>query len=232
MPRPLIAIPGRFASNSTGIRMESLALADRLLASVYNAGGEPVLIYPRGTEEIKDRLVRFDGLLLPGGSDVDPLLYGESEIDPSVYGVNSDQDAFDISMFLTSIEMSIPTLAICRGFQIVNVALGGSLEQDMRDPHRDRLHPINVSGSVAEITGSSVMASCYHHQRVQRLAEGLRVLATDEDGTVEAADLPNASGWFIGLQWHPEDTASSDNAQSALFVEFVQQATKFASAKR
>jgi putative glutamine amidotransferase len=232
MSRPLIAIPGRFASKSTGIRLESLALADRLLASVYEAGGEPVLVYPRGLDEMKDRLSRFDGLLLPGGSDVDPHLYGANEIDPSVYGVNTDQDAFDIAAFTASISMSVPTLAICRGFQIVNVALGGSLEQDMRDPHRDRIHPIGVTGRIAEITGSSVMASCYHHQRVDRLADGLRVLATDDDGTVEAADLPSASGWFVGLQWHPEDTASQDSSQSALFVEFVKAAAEFASARR
>lgn len=231
MSRPVVAIPGRFADRATGIRKDSIALSDRLMASVYDAGGEPIMIYPRSVEEIADRFGWVDGLLLPGGGDVDPLRYADSAHE-EVYGVNAAQDAFDIALVNWAFDCGVPMLAICRGFQVINVALGGTLEQDMRDPHRDHLHQITVTGAVAEITGSTVLASCFHHQRVERLAEGLRVLATDDDGTVEAVDLPQSKGWFLGLQWHPEDTAKSDDTQSALFVKLVNEAHRFASARR
>lgn len=218
--RPLIGIPGRFAAHADGLRRDAVVNAERLLAGVYNAGGEPLTIFP-SDDGLDDRLNFLNGILLPGGGDVDPHLYGETTIDDSVYGVNAHQDAFDVAVLTWALERGLPTLAICRGFQVVNVALGGTLEQNMSDPHRNRRHTVSVSGAVAELTGSTVDASCYHHQRVKDLAPGLRVLATADDGTIEAADLPSATGWFLAVQWHPEDTAADDSAQQSIFNALV-----------
>lgn len=230
MSRPMIAIPGRFADQAHLIRREAIALSDRLMKSVLVAGGEPVMIYPDEPAELDARYGWIDGLLLPGGGDVDPLIYADAR--GKVYGVSRAQDDFDIALTRWALDNGIPTLAICRGFQVVNVALGGTLEQDMQVPHRDLVHDVNVDGAVAAITGPKVTASCWHHQRVERLADGLRVLSTDGDGTIEAADMPSAKGWFIGLQWHPEDTAAEDGDQAALFGKFVTAAAAFASARR
>lgn len=222
--RPLIGIPGRFAAKADGLRREAIVNAERLLDGIYRAAGEPLTIYPEGS--IDNRFDYLDGLLLPGGGDVDPALYGEEISDDSVYGVNSDQDAFDIQILRWALARSIPVLAICRGFQVANVALGGSLEQNMNLPHRNHLHQIDVSGSLAELTGAAVKASCYHHQRIKDLASDLRVLARAEDGTVEAADLPTATNWFLAVQWHPEDTAAEDSSQQAIFNAFVERARR------
>lgn len=220
--RPLIGIPGRFAAKADGLRREAIVNAERLLDGVYRAGGEPITIFPEGS--IEDRFDFLDGLLLPGGGDVDPALYGEEIADDSVYGVNSDQDAFDIALLKWALAKSLPVLAICRGFQVVNVALGGSLEQNMSSPHRNQVHEIGVTGALADLTGTTVNASCFHHQRVKELAADLRILARAEDGTVEAADLPTATNWFLAVQWHPEDTAADDASQQAIFNTFVDRA--------
>ena len=94
----------------------------------------------------------------------------------------------------------------------------------MSEPHRDHIHEVKVSGSIADITGDTVQASCFHHQRIKKLAPGLRVLATDSDGTVEAAELEEAKAWFLAVQWHPEDTSASDASQQAVFDTFVAKA--------
>ena len=230
MGRPIIAIPGRYADTATLIRRSAMALAERLMESVHAAGGEPVMIYPESVPAVASRFAWIDGLLLPGGGDVNPLLY-DSSVDSSVNGVNEKQDAFDIELIKWALTTGVPMLAICRGLQVVNVALGGSLEQDMPQPHRAHKHEIKLSGLVAEISGERVTASCFHHQRVRQLAEGLRVLATDDDGTIEAVDRPDSVGWFLGVQWHPEDTAAEDGQQLALFTHLVASATEYSARK-
>jgi putative glutamine amidotransferase len=201
------------------------------MKTVADAGGEAVLVYPTADIDFESRFAWVDGVLLPGGADVDPLLYADHR-DGSVYGVDRRQDDFDIALSKWALDRGVPTLAICRGFQVINVALGGTLEQDMAEDHRDRMHTITVTGAIAGITGPTVEASCFHHQRVEKLAEGLRVLATDHDGTIEAVDRPDGAGWFFGLQWHPEDTADTDGHQAAIFAALVDAAEKFASGRR
>lgn len=224
--RPIIGIPGRVASEGDARRVRVRG-TQQILESIYAAGGEPVILYPR--HELAGRFDFIDGLLIPGGGDVDPTLYGDTDIHPEVYDVDHDQDLFDMAALRYALDHGIPTLAICRGFQVANVALGGTLEQHMDQHHRDMTHTIAVSGLVADITGPEVTASCYHHQRVKKLAPPFRVLATDTDGTIEAVDIPDAKGWFLGLQWHPEHTAAGDPAQQSVFDAFLKEAV---SAKR
>jgi putative glutamine amidotransferase len=209
--RPLIAIPARFASRTSALRYSAEVTARALIESVWRAGGEPVSIHP-DTADVPSRLSRFDGVLLPGGGDLAPSLYTDSA-DPNVYDVDEAQDAFDLAVARHALAFGLPLLAVCRGLHVVNVALGGTLDQDISG-HRHVVHPVRTSTD-------KITASCYHHQRINRLGAGLVATAWAADDTIEAVDLPGASGWFAAVQWHPEDTAAADPANQAFFDDFV-----------
>jgi putative glutamine amidotransferase len=234
--RPLIAIPARFTATTSALRYAAEANARALVEAVWRAGGEPATIHPHapiGTAdplEVGARLARFDGVLLPGGGDLAPHRYGENHAHSSVYDIDDEQDGFDLEVARQALDAGLPLLAICRGLQVVNVALGGILDQDMGGPdreHRHLVHPVTLRrGSLlGQVTGSEkVEASCYHHQRVARTGSGLTVTARAADGTAEALELPCPNGWFAAVQWHPEDTAADDSDQQALFDALVRAA--------
>ncbi|KUO18079.1 gamma-glutamyl-gamma-aminobutyrate hydrolase family protein [Streptomyces dysideae] len=232
MTRPLIAIPARFSATASALRYAAEVNARALVEAVWRAGGEPVSIHPSDPDEadVAARLARFDGVLLPGGGDIAPYRYGATGTHDRVYDVDDLQDAFDIEVARRALESGIPLLAICRGLQVVNVALGGSLHQDMGGPdgaHRHLLHPVTIapgSRTAQAVGAEKAEASCYHHQQVDRLGHGLSVTATAVDGTIEALELPGARSWFTAVQWHPEDTAHSDPAQQNLFDTLVRHA--------
>ncbi|MEU6259634.1 gamma-glutamyl-gamma-aminobutyrate hydrolase family protein [Streptomyces griseorubiginosus] len=228
-PRPLIAIPARFSATTSALRYAAEVNARALIEAVWRAGGEPASIHP-APGETTTRLARFDGVLLPGGGDLAPHRYGATDTHTSVYDVDDLQDAFDLEVARTALDLGRPLLAVCRGLQVVNVALGGTLEQDMGGPereHRHVTHPVEIRrGTLLErATGAEkAEASCYHHQRVHGLGTGLAVTARAADGTVEGLELPHAKGWFTAVQWHPEDTAFEDPAQQGLFDALVRAA--------
>lgn len=232
MTRPLIAIPARFSATTSALRYAAEVNARALVEAVWRAGGEPVSIHPSDPTrtDVATRLARFDGVLLPGGGDIAPHRYGATDRLDSVYDVDHLQDAFDLEVAHQALRTGIPLLAICRGLQVVNVALGGTLHQDMGGPgheHRRLLHPVTIrpgTRTAHAVGAEKAEASCYHHQRVERLGNGLTVTATAEDDTVEALELPTARGWFTAVQWHPEDTAHSDPAQQNLFDTLVRMA--------
>lgn len=227
--RPLIAIPARFSATTSALRYAAEVTARALTEAVWRAGGEPVTIHPAATDTAA-RLVRFDGVLLPGGGDLAPHRYGAADTHEAVYDVDDLQDTFDLEAARATLDAGLPLLAICRGLQVVNVALGGTLEQDMGGPdreHRHIVHPVGIRrGTLLEqATGAQkTEASCYHHQRVARLGEGLEPSAHAADGTVEGLELPSHDGWFTAVQWHPEDTAHQDPAQQGLFDALVRAA--------
>ncbi|WP_432172973.1 gamma-glutamyl-gamma-aminobutyrate hydrolase family protein [Streptomyces sp. Tue6028] len=229
MTRPLIAIPARFAATTSALRYAAEVNARALIEAVWRAGGEPASIHP-ALDDVAGRLARFDGVLLPGGGDLAPHRYGATDTHDSVYDVDDLQDDFDLELARQAIDSGVPLLAICRGLQVVDVALGGTLEQDMGGPdseHRHLVHPVAIRrGTLLErATGAEkVEASCYHHQRISRTGTGLTVTARAADGTVEGLELPGARGWFTAVQWHPEDTAHEDPAQQGLFDALVRAA--------
>jgi putative glutamine amidotransferase len=230
--RPLIAVPARFSATTSALRFAAEVNARALVEAVWRAGGEPATVHPadQPDADVAARLTRFDGVLLPGGGDIAPHRYGAAHTHARVYDVDDVQDAFDLAVARQALDLGLPLLAICRGMQVVNVALGGTLEQDMGGPereHRDTVHPVALeAGSVvARAAGAEkVDASCYHHQRTDRLGAGLRVTARAADGTAEALELATARGWFAAVQWHPEDTARGDAAQQGLFDALVRAA--------
>lgn len=234
--RPLIAIPARFSATTSALRYAAEVTARALVEAVWRAGGEPVTVHPHAPGGTADpagtaaRLARFDAVLLPGGGDLAPHRYGHAQAHESVYDVDDEQDGFDLQVARHAVESGLPLLAICRGMQVLNTALGGSLDQDMGGPgreHRHLAHPVSLRpGSVvARAAGvAKIEASCYHHQRIDRLGDGLRVTARAVDGTVEAVELPGGRGWLAAVQWHPEDTAAQDPAQQGIFRALVRAA--------
>jgi putative glutamine amidotransferase len=229
--RPMVAIPARFSASASALRFRAEVTARKLVEAVYAAGGEPVVLHPHAPagrvsdEEVAERLWFADAVLLPGGGDLASHWYGASP-HVSEYDVDEEQDAFDLAVARVALARCMPLLAICRGSQAVNVALGGDLVQDMADAggnHRHVAHPIEVAPDalVAGIIGTAPTISCYHHQCVDRLGDGLRAVAHSADGVVEAVELAGHEGWYVGVQWHPEDTAAEDPAQAALFGAFV-----------
>ncbi|MDA8291188.1 MAG: gamma-glutamyl-gamma-aminobutyrate hydrolase family protein [Actinomycetota bacterium] len=225
--RPLVAIPGR-RSSAEALRFGGVVVAEQLAAAVLDAGGEPVVLVPERDPDAADRLAFADAVLLPGGGDVDPSAYGARDAHESVYGVDAVCDSFDLAVARHAVAAGVPLLAICRGLQVLDVALGGTLSQHLDPPHRDGETTVHVSpGSSLETTlGTGVLrVSCFHHQHVETLGAGLVVVATAQDGTVEALELPGSRALVRAVQWHPEDTFEQDASERALFAELVDAAT-------
>ena len=196
--------------------------------AVHRAGGLPVVIPPTDDVDVIDSTIdRCDAMVLLGGGDVSPSSYGQTER-ARLFGVNEFVDRFEIAAIHRAISRDIPVLAICRGHQVLNVALGGTLIQhlDATDDHRDTMHDVQlVPGSrvaLAMVTHEPLVHS-FHHQAIDALGEGLTVVGTHRDGTIEAVEHSTAS-WVVGVQWHPEDTAEVDPGQQGLFDELVRRA--------
>lgn len=213
--RPLIAIPARFSAGASALRYRAEVAAAALVEAVYDAGGEPWVMHPAaaGDDAVRERLTTARGVLLPGGGDLSPRWTGvDSHV--SLYDVDETQDVFDLAVARVALADGLPLLAICRGLQVVNVARGGDLNPDIAG-HRHVVHRVALTG------GTSIEVSCYHHQSLGRLGKDLFVTGRAEDGTIEAVELRDHAGWFRGVQWHPEDTFTTDPEQAALFGEFV-----------
>ena len=233
--RPVIAIPARFSKNATALRYEADVIARKLMAAVFAAGGEPVAVHPHAPDgqaddaEIAERLTFAAGVLLPGGGDLSTRW---QPAHPTLYGMNEEQDAFDLAVARVTLDRGRPLLAICRGLQVINVLHGGTLHPDLGElpglpsDHRNRLHQVrpDPESLLAGLGEAKLTVSCFHHQCVDRLGSGLRAVAHSEDGVVEAVELApgQRAGWFLGVQWHPEDTADENAAQAALFGRFVE----------
>jgi putative glutamine amidotransferase len=208
----------------------------RYAAAVLDAvGALPVLIPPLG-ERMLGLLDTIDGLLVPGSpSNVHPSHYegGESET-PDFHDLERDHTT--LPLIRAAIARGIPLLAICRGIQELNVALGGTLIQrvhirDGRHDHRGGLgtldvrygprHPVAVTGLLAKILGAdTITVNSVHGQAIDRLGAGLVVEATAPDGTIEAVALPDAKGFVLGVQWHPEWAYAANPHSLAIFSAF------------
>jgi putative glutamine amidotransferase len=235
--RPLIAIPARFSESASALRFSAEVNARKLVEAVYAAGGEPLTMHPSADvspADIDDRLNFVDGVLLPGGGDVSPALY-DGNRDDNLYDVDQVQDAFDVAVATWTRRTGRPLLAICRGLQVVNVARGGTLITHLDEPHRHVTSRLTFKADthLAAVTGRHAMTiSCFHHQAIDELGEGLHAAAWSGDGVVEAVETDAADRqWFLGVQWHPEDAADTDPSQQAIFSGLVHAAARVASAR-
>jgi putative glutamine amidotransferase len=206
--------------------------------ALRRAGALPWLI-PPGEPLLSEVLGHLDGLVLSGGGDVDPGLYG-GRPGEFYYEVDRERDQAEIAMTRSAIESGLPTLAICRGCQIVNVALGGTLIEHIPDEvdgsvqHRGEgpgtvvPHAVSIESDsrLFSIIGASPsQPNSSHHQAVRRPAQGLRVTARAADGVIEAFELEEHP-FLLGVQWHPEETAATDPVQQKLFDALVAAARK------
>jgi putative glutamine amidotransferase len=244
---PTIAIAGRIAAAGRVSRSAISFAGRRYLDAVLRAGGEPITLSPREIrhDEALALLGRADGLVLMGGSDVDPHLYGQHRAH-HVYGVIPEQDHFEMALVHAAIELGMPVLAVCRGIQLVNVALGGTLIQHLGDlpdviehapgkfpAGQDHvLHPVTLEpGSrIADAIGvTDIIGASFHHQGIDDVATGMRVVGRSPDGLIEAMEHEDL--WLLGVQWHPEDTASTDWHQQSLYDALVAQARDHAASR-
>lgn len=182
---------------------------------------------PAGTDSLP---VQLDGLLLPGGWDVDPQLYGEAK-DEKVGPIDRELDDTELRMFKQARARELPVLGICRGQQVINVAMGGSLVQHLDDHNvaefgrRHLAHAVEVEpdSELGQATGGrEIRVNSFHHQAVKQLAEGLHQSATGEDGTVEGVE--SGDGLIVAVQCHPEELAGDLPWARKLFERFVARA--------
>lgn len=201
---------------------------------VYRAGGAPVLFPPVGDGELTTTwLDCIDGLILTGGGDVDPALYG-GERHPAMYTLDAERDRSESSLAREALKRDLPILAICRGLQVCNVVMGGTIYPHLPDVFgtevAHRLPPREPTTHSVYLTPNSKLARIlnkteldgvsWHHQAIHDLAPGLTAAAYAADGVIEGADAPDHR-WFVGVQWHPEMSAESDPFQQRLFEELV-----------
>ncbi|MEG2778787.1 MAG: gamma-glutamyl-gamma-aminobutyrate hydrolase family protein, partial [Aurantimicrobium sp.] len=191
MSRPRIAILARFAENTSATRYAAIVTARRLAEGVWAAGGEPLSMLAVSGSDWADRLRGIDGVLMPGGADINPKTYGQEISSEHVYDVDDLADEADISLVKYALDNGIPVLAICRGLQITNAALGGTLVQHMDAPHQHHVAPVTIEKYVDELglNSATVEASCYHHQMIDQVAPGLEVIGRSAEGYVEAVKI-------------------------------------------
>ena len=235
MSRPLIGITTYHRETAGRSRF---TLPSAYVDALRAANGLGVLLTP-GEAEPEELLARLDGLVLSGGGDLDPASYGAA-CHARVYSVSPERDAFEIALLRGALERGLPTLAICRGLQILNVALGGELHPHLPDvvgeaiAHRASQteavsHPVRLeAGSrLAARLGSSLPAvPSWHHQAVSRLGTGLRPVAWAPDDVIEAVEL-EGEAQVVAVQWHPELAGARAHGRG-LFEELVSRAQGYA----
>ncbi|WND23948.1 gamma-glutamyl-gamma-aminobutyrate hydrolase family protein [Streptomyces violaceus] len=176
---------------------------------VRRAGGLAAMLPPDDPLHAADIVARLDGLVIAGGPDVEPVRYG-AEREPRTGPPARERDAWELGLIDAALAAGVPLLGICRGMQLLNVALGGTLVQHI-EGHAEVVgvfggHAVKpVPGSLyGGVVPEETFVPTYHHQAVDRLGEGLVPSAYAADGTIEALELPTHPGWVLGVQWHPE----------------------------
>ena len=201
--------------------------------AVRRAGGIPILL-PPGEEDISHILELVDGIIVSGGGDIRPEAYGGNSEHPSLNRLGLERDTLEINIIREMSERKDkPVLCICRGMQVMNVALGGTMYEhipDIRetDTHRNEegfwtIHEVtvNADSKLAEAMGTdTVHTYSGHHQAVKDIASGLKVIAKSPDDIVEGLESIHHP-WMVGIQWHPEKSAHEDSSQQRLFDKLV-----------
>lgn len=234
--RPLIGITTYAQDARWGVwHLPAALIPLDYVDAVERAGGRALLI-PPSEDGVEETLSVLDGVVFSGGADVDPGMYG-ADAHPETDVPQARRDAGELALLQAALERDLPTLAICRGFQLLNVARGGDLIQHLpeeigNDVHKQvpgefAVHPVEVKeGSrLGSIVGATPEVTSHHHQALGRLGDGLVESAWAADGTLEAVEDPSRR-FLVGVQWHPE--ASED---AALFEALVEQAREYRSAR-
>lgn len=211
-------------------------LNEAYTSALASVGLIPIILPPVDPMLAAASLTDVAGLVLTGGEDVDPRLFGEDR-HPATGDPHPGRDSYELALARVAYEQRVPTLAICRGAQVMNVALGGSLIQDIPSQHpteinhdpaerrNERVHAVDVDpdSRLADIFGTTAIASnSSHHQSVDRVARGLRVTARSPDGIVEGLEASDPAWWMVAVQWHPEElTTTVEDWDRKLFAAFA-----------
>ncbi|MFG2331981.1 gamma-glutamyl-gamma-aminobutyrate hydrolase family protein [Streptomyces sp. NPDC048604] len=209
MSKPLIGVTTYLDQARWGVWDLPAALLPAAYPRLVQAGGgHAVMLPPDAPSAAAAVVARLDALVVAGGADVEPVRYGAAP-DPRTGPPAPERDAWELALIEAAIGSGTPLLGICRGMQLLNVALGGTLVQHL-DGHVESVGVIGrhtvkpVPGTLyATLVPDAASVPTYHHQAVERLGKGLAPSAYAEDGTVEAVELPSP-GWTLGVQWHPE----------------------------
>jgi putative glutamine amidotransferase len=222
------------------------AMATTYTEAVEAAGGVPIVIPPQAGN-IEEILSVVDGLLISGGGDIDPQRYGDAEMHEKTYGIHHGRDDLEIALVQEAVARDIPMLCICRGIQVLNVALGGTLIQDVPGQYSTEIehaqqnagitkeepgHTVSVTpGSLLERTygQSTIEVNSFHHQAIKDLASDLQIDGVAPDEVVEAVNRPG-SNWILGVQWHPEMMFRAHPEHLRPFSALVEQASRKTSA--
>jgi putative glutamine amidotransferase len=235
--RPVIGITTYAQEARWGVwRLPAALIPLDYVDAVERAGGRPVLI-PPSEEGVEETLDLLDAVVFSGGADIDPSLYG-AEPHPETDAPQSRRDAGELALLEAALERDMPVLAVCRGFQLLNVVRGGDLVQHLpeavghdehkRVPGEFAVHPVEVEEGtrLAAIVGAAAEVTSHHHQALGRVGEGLVEAAWAADGTLEAVEDPSRR-FVVGVQWHPE--AGED---ASLFEALVEEARAYRDERR
>lgn len=213
---------------------EPTVAQSKYIESLARAGAGMRWVELSDPEQAVQDALTCDGLLLPGGGDMDPKFYGQARI-PACGEPNLLRDAAEPLLLRAFLAADKPVLGICRGIQVMNAVLGGDLYQDIKPfehlPHNDhwaKVHTVTVRRGtlLSRILGQdTVLVNSQHHQAVDRVAPGFTLAALSEDGIVEAIEKPDAR-FCLGVQWHPEWLSDADPAMQSLFDAFVNACSK------
>ena len=214
MSRPVVGITTYVEPAQWGNwELEAALIPFAYVQAVERAGARPLLV-PPSTDGIEETLEALDGLLFSGGADLDPDTYG-ADAHPETVGLRPERDRAELALLEAALARDMPVLAVCRGFQVLNVARGGDLVQHLPEVvgderHREvkgvfSEHPVQIEGGskLGAVLGDHVPVKSHHHQGVGRVGAGLREVAWADDGTVEGLEDPDRR-FALGVLWHPE----------------------------
>jgi putative glutamine amidotransferase len=237
VPAPLIGVS---TSITVGETPERAYVNSAYLRAVEQAGGVPVLLAPPLSAAAREALwARLDGLVLTGGGDIEPARFGQTP-HPKTDLVSGERDALELELVDRALRDDVPLFAICRGLQVLNVALGGSLHQHVPDVAGEAIehaqkerrqvstHDVKLQaegtrlGAIAGV--SELRVNSMHHQAVDRLGRDLRDVAWAPDNVIEALEHADRRRWVLAVQWHPEELVGHDPAARALFSAIVEAA--------
>jgi putative glutamine amidotransferase len=239
--KPLIGI-GADVQRRTGKR-ERVFVYMNYAEAVRRAGGVPVIVAPQ-PENVTDVLDALDGLLLAGGDDCDPAAYGQERHPTVTDPMDPRRQSNDLALAAAARTHNVPTLGICLGMQVMNVAAGGTLIQDIESQHDTDIEHASIPEDRARhdviveqgtnlagyVPAAELNVNSSHHQAVGDVGQGLRVTAHAPDGIVEGLEDPQHP-FYLGVQWHPEDMTGEGSATS-LFAAFIDAARRHAAEKR
>ncbi|MBQ1466604.1 MAG: gamma-glutamyl-gamma-aminobutyrate hydrolase family protein [Eubacteriaceae bacterium] len=235
MKRPMIGLSAN--TSDDGLRID---IRKNYPESIMLAGGIPVILpHPCSGDDARLLAEELDGILFTGGGDADPVLYGEEKL-PQCHEPDHDRDSFELELFRAARELGRPILGICRGCQLINVAMGGTLVQDIPSQRPDAVphyqsqdgtntfHSVNITESslLHGIIGKDLIeVNSFHHQAVRDPAPGLAVSAFASDGIIEAVEGTEGS-FLLGVQWHPEYMSRIREDMLGIFKAFIKEAQK------